>query len=319
MSTIAPQDRRRLSHSLRRVRKPAVVLAFLSPAIVGFSVFFVYPLLATVYFSVMRYDLLSPPEFVGLDNYRFFLQDDPNAWMAIRNTLWLLAVLVPAQLLFALGVSQALLTVKRGQGLVRALFYLPALAPPVAATLMFVFMFSPGTGPVNSLLRVFGIEGPLWFQDPAWSKPSLVLLGLWGIGNTMIILLAALLDVPNELYEAAELDGAGPFQQWRYITLPTISPVLMFTAITGVIATLQYFTEPAVAAQVASGAARGTLGETMGFPEGSTLTFPQWLYFEGFKSFHLGYASVLALILFAVSLVFVLILIRQFRDTISGR
>ena len=307
------------SPALRRWRRPLTVLAFLAPGIIGFSVFFGYPLIATIYFSFMRYDLLSVPEFVGLENYRYFLQDDPKVWVAIRNTLWLLAVLVPARILFALGVAQALLTVRRGVGLVRALFYLPALAPPVAATLMFVFLFNPGSGPVNSALRSFGIEGPLWFQDPQWAKPSLVLLGLWGVGDVMIILLAALLNVPKELYEAADLDGAGALQRWRYITLPTISPVLMFAAVTGVIATLQYFTQPAVAAQVASGSARGTLGETMGFPQGATLTFPQWLYFQGFKSFQLGYASVLALILFAVALVFVLILLRQFRDTINGR
>jgi len=319
MTTLPHVARAGTSPALRRWRRPLTILAFLAPGIVGFAVFFLYPLLATIYFSFMRYDLISVPQFVGLDNYRFFLHSDPKAWIAIRNTLWLLAVLVPARILFALAVSQVLLTVKRGQGLVRALFYLPALAPPVAATLMFVFLFNPGSGLANTVLRAIGIEGPLWFQDPAWAKPSLVLLGLWGVGDVMIILLAALLDVPRELYEAADLDGAGPFQRWRYITLPTIGPVLMFSAVTGVIATLQYFTQPAVAAQVASGSARGTLGETMGFPQGSTLTFPQWLYFQGFKDFQLGYASVLALLLFAVALVFVLILLRQFRDTISGR
>jgi multiple sugar transport system permease protein len=319
MTTLARTARPARPPALRRWRRPLTILAFLAPGIVGFAVFFLYPLLATVYFSFMRYDLISVPEFVGLDNYRFFLHSDPKAWVAIRNTLWLLAVLVPARILFALGVSQVLLTVKRGQGLVRALFYLPALAPPVAATLMFVFLFNPGSGLANTVLRAVGIEGPLWFQDPAWAKPSLVLLGLWGVGDVMIILLAALLDVPRELYEAANLDGVGPFQRWRYITLPTIAPVLMFSAVTGIIATLQYFTQPAVAAQVASGSARGTLGETMGFPQGSTLTFPQWLYFQGFKDFQLGYASVLALLLFAVALVFVLLLLRQFRDTISGR
>jgi multiple sugar transport system permease protein len=319
MTTLPRVARPGTSPALRRWRRPLTILAFLAPGIVGFAVFFLYPLLATIYFSFMRYDLISVPEFVGLDNYRFFLHSDPKAWVAIRNTLWLLAVLVPARILFALAVSQVLLTVRRGQGLVRALFYLPALAPPVAATLMFVFLFNPGSGLANTALRAIGIEGPLWFQDPAWAKPSLVLLGLWGVGDVMIILLAALLDVPRQLYEAADLDGAGPFQRWRYITLPTIAPVLMFSAVTGIIATLQYFTQPAVAAQVASGSARGTLGETMGFPQGSTLTFPQWLYFQGFKDFQLGYASVLALLLFAVALIFVLILLRQFRDTISGR
>ena len=293
----------------------------MSPAILGFSTFFVYPLIATVYFSFHRYDLLSPPEFIGLGNWDYFVNDDPQVWQAVRNTLWLVAVMVPAKIIFGLGVSQVLLAVRRGVSWYRAIFYLPALAPPVAATLMFVFLFNPATGPVNGVLRLVGIEGPLWFNDPSWSKPGLVLLAIWGVGDVMIILLAALLNVPKEQYEAASIDGANAVNRWFHITLPTISPVLMFSAITGVIATLQYFTQPAVAAQAASGQATvgGGVGGLLGYPLGSTLTFPQWLYVQGFTNYYLGYASVLALVLFGVALVFVLILLRQFKDTIRVR
>jgi multiple sugar transport system permease protein len=304
-----------------RWRHRLTVLAFMSPAILGFSVFFVYPLVATVYYSFHSYDLLSPPRFIGLANYDYFLHDDPEVWQAIRNTLWLVAVMVPAKIIFALGVSQVLLVVRRGGSWFRAIFYLPALAPPVAATLMFVFLLNPSTGPVNETLRFFGIYGPLWFNDPDWSKPGLVFLAIWGVGDVMIILLAALLNVPKEQYEAATLDGAGPIARWVYITLPTIAPVVMFAAITGVIATLQYFTQPAVAAQAASGQATvgGGVGGLLGYPLGSTLTFPQWLYVQGFTQYYLGYASVLALVLFGVALLFVLVLLRQFRDTIRAR
>lgn len=293
----------------------------MSPAILGFSIFFIYPLIATVYFSFHRYDLLSPPEFIGFRNYQYLLQEDPQVGQAIRNTLWLVAIMVPAKILFALGVSQVLMAVKRGSSWFRAMFYLPALAPPVAATLMFVFLFNPATGPVNETLRFLGIEGPLWFNDPAWSKPALVLLAIWGVGDVMIIVLAALLNVPKEQYEAASMDGAGAFQRWLHITLPTIAPVLMFAAVTGVIATLQYFTQPAVAAQAASGKATvgGGVGGLLGYPLGSTLTFPQWLYVQGFTNYYLGYASVLALVLFVVAFLFVLVLLRQFRDTIRVR
>lgn len=302
-------------------RRRLTVLGFMSPAILGFSLFFVYPLIATVYFSFHRYDLLSPPEYIGFRNYDYFLHDDPRVWQAIRNTAWLVAVLVPARIVFALVVSQLLVTVKRGAGILRALYYLPALAPPVAATLMFVFLFNPSTGPVNQGLSFLGIEGPLWFNDPHWAKPGLVLLGLWGVGEVMIIVLAALLNVPKELYEAASLDGANAVKRWRYVTLPAISPVVMFAAVTGVIAMLQYFTQAAVAAQAASGQATvgGGIGGLLGYPLGSTLTFPQWLYVQGFTNYYLGYASVLALVLFATALIFVLILLRQFRDTIKGR
>jgi len=293
----------------------------MSPAILGFSVFFVYPLIATVYYSFQSYDLLSPPRFIGWANYDYFLHDDPKVWQAIRNTLWLVVFMVPAKILFALLVSQVLLVVRRGGSWFRAIFYLPALAPPVAATLMFVFLLNPSTGPVNETLRFFGIPGPLWFNDPDWSKPALVFLAIWGVGDVMIILLAALLNVPKEQYEAATLDGAGPLARWWYITLPTIAPVVMFAAITGVIATLQYFTQPAVAAQAASGQATvgGGVGGLLGYPLGSTLTFPQWLYQQGFTQYYLGYASVLALVLFGVALLFVLVLLRQFRDTIRTR
>ena len=302
-------------------RRRLTVLGFMSPAILGFSVFFAYPLIATVYFSFQRYDLLSPPEYVGWSNYSYFLHDDPRVWQSIRNTMWLVVVLVPARILFALVISQLLLTVKRGSGILRALYYLPALAPPVAATLMFVLLFNPATGPVNQGLSLLGIDGPLWFNDPRWAKPGLTLLGLWGVGEVMIIILAALLNVPKELYEAASLDGANAVKRWRHVTLPAISPVLMFAGVTGVIAMLQYFTEAAVAAQAASGQATvgGGVGGLLGYPLGSTLTFPQWLYVQGFTNYYLGYASVLALVLFAAALVFVLILLGQFRDTIKGR
>jgi multiple sugar transport system permease protein len=307
---VSPQWRRRLT-----------VLGFMSPAILGFSIFFVYPLIATVYFSFHRYDLLSPPEFIGWRNYEYMWKDDPRVWQSVRNTAWLVMILVPAKIIFALLVSQVLISVRRGASWFRAIFYLPALAPPVASTLMFVFLFNPSSGPVNHVLGLVGIHGPLWFNDPAWAKPGLVLLGLWGVGDVMIIILAALLNVPKEQYEAAALDGAGPVQRWRHVTLPTIAPVIMFAAVTGVIATLQYFTEPAVAAQAASGQATvgGGVGGLLGYPLGSTLTFPQWLYVQGFVNYYLGYASVLALMLFAVAFVFVLILLRQFRDTIEVR
>ena len=120
-----------------------------------------------------------------------------------------------------------------GVGVFRTVFYLPALAPPVAATLGFVFILNPATGPGEHDPRQLGIEGPLWFQDPSWSKPSLMLLGLWGIGNTMVIFLAAVLDVPRHLYESAELDGAGAFQRMRWVTLPSISPVILFAVVSG--------------------------------------------------------------------------------------
>ncbi len=284
----------------------------MSPWLVGFSVFFGYPLVMTAYLSFTHYDLLSPPRWIGLENYRYLLTVDPQVWTAIKNTLWLIAVLIPLQVIFALGIAMMLARARRGVGFLRTIFYLPALAPPVAATLGFVYILNPATGPVNTILGHLGIQGPLWFQDPAWAKPSLVMLGLWGIGNTMIIFLAAVVDVPAHLEEAAELDGAGPLQRVRYVTLPSVSPVILFAVILGVIQGLQYFTQAYVAAGVASGQASQAADVTavsLGYPQDSTLFYPILLYQHGFADFQMGYASAMAMLLLAVSFAVTLVIL----------
>jgi multiple sugar transport system permease protein len=209
--------------------------------------------------------------------------------------------------------------IKRGAGVFRTLFYLPALAPPVAASLAFVFLLNPATGPVNQFLHLFGIQGPLWFNDPAWAKPSLAVLGLWTSGTIIVIFLAALLDVPGELYEAASLDGANGWQQFRSITVPAISPVITFAVVNSIITGLQYFTEAVVAGAVASGSSY-TSGSSnnLGYPSNSTLTFPMWLYEQAFHQFHMGYASAMAIVLFLVSGVFTVVLVNRMRSAGIG-
>jgi multiple sugar transport system permease protein len=202
---------------------------------------------------------------------------------------------------------------KRGAGIYRTIFYLPALAPPVAATIAFVYLLKPGTGPVNVFLAKIGFDPPLWFSSPDWAKPSLVLLGLWGIGDLMVIMLAALLAVPQSLYEAAALDGANARQKFRFVTLPTISPVVLFATVTGVIYTLQYFTQAAVAGSIASGQATTGAGisQSFGYPEGSTFTYPLWLYVVGFRYNALGYANAMAVVLFVVAFAVTIFLLRR--------
>jgi multiple sugar transport system permease protein len=293
-------------------RRRRLVLLLMSPWLVGFSVFFGYPLVMSAYLSLNHYDLLSSPRWVGLANYRYLFSVDPQTWTAVKNTLWLIGVLVPLQVLSAFGLALMLARARTGVGIFRTIFYLPALAPPVAATLGFVFILNPATGPVNTILGHLGISGPLWFQDPSWAKPSLVMLGIWGVGNTMIIFLAAVLDVPRTLYESAQLDGAGPLQRLRYVTIPSISPVLLFAAVLGVIQGLQYFTQAYVAAGVASGQASQAADVTsasLGYPVDSTLFYPVLLYQHGFVDFQMGYASAMAMFLFAVSFVVTLAIV----------
>nr|WP_202447120.1 sugar ABC transporter permease [Streptomyces sp. SID5468] len=296
----------------RRRRQALVTLAFLAPWLIGFAVFFAYPLLSTVYFSFMKYDGFRPPVFTGAANWRYVFAHYPLFWPALRNTLWLVAVMVSARVVFGLGVGLLITKIKTGAGFFRTAFYLPYLAPPVAATMAFAFLLNPGTGPVNHLLGDLGLPQPGWFNDPSWSKPALTMLALWGIGDLMVIFMAALLDVPKEQYEAAELDGAGPWQRFRYVTLPVISPIVLFAVVTGVIQTMQYYTQPIVAGKVASGII-GNSGQAFepGYPDHSTLTLPQLVYNLGFQRFDTGSACVIALVLFAIAMAFTALLMRR--------
>ncbi|MFE2725854.1 carbohydrate ABC transporter permease [Kitasatospora sp. NPDC059327] len=301
-------------HLLRRKRRreAARTLAFLSPWLIGFSVFFLYPLISTVYFSFMKYNGFSAPTFSGLKNWDYVFNDYPSFWKGLRNTLWLVVVMVSLRVTFGLGIGLLITKVKTGVGFFRTVFYLPYLAPPVAATVSFAFLLNPGTGPVNHFLGEIGLPQPGWFADPAWSKPALTMLAMWGIGDLMVIFMASLLDVPKEQYEAAELDGAGPLQRFRYVTLPNISPIIMFSVVTGVIQTMQYYTQAIVAGKVAGGIA-GNSGQQFepGYPQGSTWTLPQMVYNLGFQRFNYGAACVVALVLFAISMAVTSLLLRR--------
>ena len=293
-ATPAPARRRRKrSHSYK------TVLLFLSPWIIGFFAFIVYPMIATLYFSFTKYDLLSNPKWVGTFNYRFMVHD-PLFWQSLRNTLWLGLFAVPLEIVFAVSTAMVLTRPKRAAGVYRTIFFLPSMVPAVAAALGFAFLLEP-TGPINHVLRLLHIPQPLWFQDPTWAKPGLLLLGLWGVGATMIIFLAALLDVPAQLYEAADLEGAGPWQRFWHVTLPMISPVIFFALVIGVIDGFQYFTE----AYIASGGK-----ENLGSPQGALYFYGVRLYEQGFIELHLGYAAAMAWVLFIIIMAFTAVLIR---------
>src|SRR5262245_13389243 len=287
----------------------------MSPWIVGFTVFFGYPLVSTVYLSFTHYDLLQPSRWVGLANYKYMFEQDKQIGPAVRNTLWLVVFAVPLQVLFAFGVALMLTRARRGIGVFRTVFYLPALVPPVAATLGFVYLLNPATGPVDAVLGWLGIDAPLWFNDPSWSKPALTLLLMWGVGNTMIIFLAALVDVPQHLYESAELDGAGALQRLRWITLPAISPVILFAVVIGTIEALQLFTEGYVAASVAAGSASSAAdpANDLCYPEDSTLFYPVQRYQQGFRFFNMGYAAAMAVLMLIVTLAITLLIVRNSR------
>lgn len=302
------------SNTLRSKRRRSALrtVAFMSPWLIGFTVFFAYPLASTVYFSFMKYDGFNSPVWNGVGNWSYVFSDYPMFWPSLRNTLWLVLVMVACRVLFGLGVGMLITKIKTGTGVFRTLFYLPYLAPPVAATLAFVFLLNPGTGPVNTILGDLGLPTPGWFNDASWSKSALTALAVWGIGDLMVIFMAALLDVPKEQYEAAELDGASSWQRFRFVTLPNISPIVLFAVVTGVIQAMQYYTQPLVAGKVASGVIGGS-GQAFepGYPDKSTLTLPQLVYNLGFQRFDYGAACVVALVLFALAMVFTALLMRR--------
>jgi multiple sugar transport system permease protein len=191
---------------------------------------------------------------------------------------------------------------KRGVNVYRTLFFMPSLAPTVGSALVFVYLLNPSTGPVNQLLsKIPGVGSPLWFYDPSWAKPALVVLGLWGIGDAIVIYLAGLLDVPRDLYEAISIEGANAWQRFRYVTLPMLTPVIFFTLIIGIIDGFQYFDQAYVSATTAGGG--------VGAPQNALLFYSVWLYQQAFTYFHMGYAAAMAWVMFVATMILTAILL----------
>ncbi len=275
-------------------------LLFAAPWLFGLAIFIVYPILASLYYSFCSYDAIRPPHWVGLRNYQQMLFDDPLFWKALGNTLYMVAVGLPAGLVAGLAVALLLNQNVRGIAFYRTLYFLPSITPVVATSVLWLWLLNPEIGLVNIVLVRFGVANPpMWLQDPAWSKPALILMGLWGVGGGMVIYLAGLKDVPEALYEAARLDGAGAIAQFRHVTLPMLSPVILFNLIMGMIGTFQYFTQVYV------------LTGGTGGPEDSTLFYALHLFNRAFTDFRMGYASAMAWVLFVITLIGALLIFRS--------
>jgi multiple sugar transport system permease protein len=202
----------------------------------------------------------------------------------------------------------------RGSRTYRTLYFLPSMAPPAAAALAFIVVFNPRFGPINQILQGFGIhQPPLWFYGPGSSKWGLVILGLWGIGDAMIIFLAGLLDVPRQLYEAADIEGGSPMQKFRFVTLPMISPVIFFSLVIGVIYGFQLFTQAYVVSAAVSGSSVSDVASNLGSPQGSMMFFSVYLFEQGFQNFRMGYAAALAWVLLIITMVCTVAIIKGSR------
>jgi multiple sugar transport system permease protein len=287
-------------------------LAFISPWLIGFLAFNLYPALASLYYSFTDFRILQDPRWIGLENYSNLLAD-PLFWKSLGNTLYLTLFGVPLAVVVALGIALLLNTKGiRGIGIFRTIFYLPVVIPAVASAILWIFLLNPANGLVNQFLGLFGIDGPGWFFDPAWSKNGIILLIIWAAGDVVIIYLGALQSVSRALYEAAEVDGAGAWVKLRHVTIPMISPAILFNLITGAIAAFQYFTQAYV---VSAGLGRGNDGSIGGI-QNSLLFYGLNLYNEGFRYFHMGYASALAWFLLLTILVATVLLLRASRDRV---
>ena len=267
-------------------------LAFVAPWIIGFVLFAALPMLASLVLSLTDFDPRAPDEvrFIGLDNYARMFRD-ATLLSSLGVTVRFAILVVPVSLAFALGVALLVnSTLLAGRHVFRTLFYMPMQIPIVASTLVWIGVLNASNGWLNLGLQAIGLPGPDWLNSTFWVHPALTLMGLWGIGNMMLIFLAGLQSVPTELYDAAKVDGAGRWQSFRSVTLPMISPVLFYNLVIALIATFQYFTQAYV---VSNG---------RGDPDGATLFYNLNLYREAFGFFHMGYASALAWLLFVIVL-----------------
>jgi multiple sugar transport system permease protein len=280
----------------REARETRIGLLFAAPWLIGFTVFFAYPVLASFYYSLCTYDAIRPAQFIGLENYRKLFFEDDLFWKSLGNTLFMIVFGLPLSLAASLIIAILLNQKLKGIAFYRTLFYLPSITPVVATSILWLWLLNPEMGLINLGLEKIGISGPAWLTDPAWSKPALVLMGLWGAGGGMVIYLAALQDIPESLYEAAALDGARTFARFFYITLPMLTPVILFNLIMGLIGTFQYFTQAYVM--------------TSGGPQDSTTFYALHLFNKAFLDFKMGYASAMAWVLFVITLAAALLVFR---------
>lgn len=292
-----PPRFRKWTHSEKGAFK--IGMLFLLPWTIGFILFTAYPMVVSFIYSFSIYHSKRPLEWVWFDNYAKMLTDE-LFWKSLVNTGYMVIIGVPLTL-FASFLCAVLLNLKvRGQAFYRVVYFLPSIVPTVAGTILWIWLLNPQTGLVNTTLASIGLNGPNWRADPDWAKPSLILLGLWGMGGTIMIYLSGLQDVPLSLLEAAELDGANWWQRLWNITIPMVSPITLFNLITGVIGMFQYFAQAYVF--------RG--GGELGDPLNSTMFYSVYLYQNGFLFLKMGYASAMAWVLFIIILLCTLALLK---------
>jgi len=274
---------------------------FISPFILGFLLWFLIPALTAVWLSFQNWNLISPPEFIGADNFAR-LWSDKLFWQSLKVTANYTLVSVPLGLVLGFLLALLMNSKVRGITFFRTVYYLPSIVPAVASAVLWAWILNTEFGLLNSMLNYFGIRRVAWLQDPEWALPALILMSLWGLGGSMVIYLAGLQGIPESFYEAAKIDGAGRWAQLRYITVPLMSPIIFFNLIIGIIGSFQVFTAGFLI--------------TDGGPQNATLFYVLYLYRTGFRYLDMGYAATLAWVLFFIILVLTLLVFRYVGRTV---
>ena len=279
----------------KRARKETLdgYLAIL-PWIAGFIIFFFLPVLRSVYLSFTQWSFMSNPVWIGLDNYKYMFTEDPMFYKALSVTFNYVIFSLPIKLIFGVVLALFLNIKLRGMNVYRTIFYIPAVISGVSVSLMWMSLLQPDTGIVNSFLSMIGIEGPRWFWDPKWALVSVASISVWRVGGSAVIYLAGLQNIPPQLYEAAEIDGAGKFKQFWKVTLPLLTPTLLFQLIIEMIGCFKVFTEAFVI--------------TEGGPVKATYFYLLYFYQEAFQNSNPGYASALVVVLVIIIMTFTAIL-----------
>jgi len=286
-------SRVRTTLGTRRFRAAAEAYLLISPWLFGFLTLTLGPFIASLVMSFMKWRILTPPVFIGFANYERLFLRDARFGISLYNTAYYVLLSVPSGLVVAFFVAILLNQNVKGLPLFRTLFYVPSVTSGVATAILWLGLFDARYGLINTVLRFVGIEGPLWLGSRAWAKPALVIMSLWYVGGSVVIFLAGLQGIPQHLYEAAEVDGAGSWARLRHVTFPMMTPTIFFNLIMGIIGSFQVFTSSFVM--------------TDGGPADATLFYVLYLYRNAFEYFRMGYASALAWVFFLIVLALTLV------------
>jgi len=292
--TLAPPRKKRMS--LGR-REAIFFYIFIAPWLIGLLVFTVGPIIASLYYSFSDYAIVAAPDFIGLANYIRAFTKDRLFWKSLGNTFYYVGIGVPLRVIFAFLLASLLNADIKGRLFYRIAYYVPSIIPGVASAVLWIILLNPKLGMVNLILGLFGVPTINWLGNPAWSKPAMILMSLWGVGGSMVIYLAGLQSIPISLYEAADIDGAGRLGKFWHVTIPLMTPTILFNLVTQIIGSFQVFGSAFIM--------------TGGGPLNSTRFYMLHLYEYAFNSFKMGYASALAWVLLVIILAFTMLVFRS--------